>query len=262
MILCSGEKYDEPISELKCLACAIKHEGYQPCGFGYRLLRSIFSTKQDRTNEIHVTDLTGCLRRSYYDKVEPAPQYVHELLYIWMGVAVHKFLDCDDDHVKSEIPVEKYGIMGTLDAEYEDGRIEDVKTTRWMNTYNLPYGSHEDQVNFYRILRDGGGERLQIQMIDMTGPTRCRKCKVVMQKIDGLIQCPQCGHSTKSAHLGATLIEIPVQEDTEQYMVLRADALKQAIENKRTPEAESGYLCGYCAYKQCTYHPLGVVNDL
>ncbi|MCK5307641.1 MAG: hypothetical protein KAJ73_03435, partial [Zetaproteobacteria bacterium] len=202
MIRCSGDLYDTPITEEECLNCALKHRGEQPCGYGYRLLKAMFLTQETRP-DIHVTDMTGCALKSFYDKTDPAARYVHDMLVLFLGIAVHDAIDVDDKYVNSEIPVDALGAVGRVDAVYtEDGRIEDAKTTRWMNVTNLPYGSHEAQVNYYNaMLPDPGADKLQIQMIDFSGPTKCRKCKVIYKLIDGIPQCPKCGGSTKNAHL-------------------------------------------------------------
>ena len=126
MILCSGELYDKPITTDECLDCALKMKGDQPCGYGYRLLKAMFETQQDRTSEVHVTDITGCLKKSYLDKVEPEAKYVHQILILWLGIAVHEAVEVQDDSVESELPVGNGLIKGRIDAVYDD-RIEDAK---------------------------------------------------------------------------------------------------------------------------------------
>lgn len=257
-IRCSGGKYDEPITKQQCLNCALESNGKQPCGYGYRLLYSLLDTQEDRTEEIHVTDLTGCMRKAYYSKVEPEPPFVHDLLVLWMGNVVHDALDIDNDEVSSEVPVATGDVIGRLDAKYtSDGRLEDVKTTRWMSVTKLPYGSHETQINYYNAMQEEKSDSLQIQMIDLSGPTKCRKDNVLYRMIGGRLQCPICGVTNENAHLGAYIVDVPVwdKEYTVRELEYKAAVLKQAIEDGDLPDPEPSYLCGYCPFSQCEQHP-------
>jgi len=253
-ILCSGDLYEKPITTEECLRCATSLGGKQPCGYGYRLLKSIFeSQSEDRTNEIHVTDITGCLRKAYYDKTNPKPRYVHELLPLWLGIAIHNDLDITDDEVISERPVSKDGLIGRIDAVYRDGRIEDAKTTRWMHVDKLPYGNHVDQVNLYAYM-NGGADTLQIQMIDMSGPTTCKSCRIPFILRDGEYICRKCGKTYNNAHLGAHIVEIEPQpeEEVKVFIKIRVYELEAAIYvTKEPPPVEPSWLCNYCPHTEC-----------
>lgn len=261
-VLCSGELFTDPITTQECLACALKHKGEQPCGYGYRLLKSMFKAFEDdsRLKEIHVTDIVSCLLKAYYDKTNPAARYVHDLLALWVGIAVHSAIDISDAHVTSEVPGEKYDIKYRVDAIYEDGRIEDAKTTRWLVPSNMPYGSHADQVNMYAMLQRGDeedGASLWIQYIDMSGPTKCRKCKITMRLINGKVTCPKCGYVNENGHLGALMVEIDLEDmaDMKDWTLGRKDALTQALRLEIPPMAEPSFLCkGYCPHYQCPHN--------
>jgi len=239
-----------------CLAHALKLRGAQACGFDYVLLKAMFGSSQrdKRASEIHVTDLTGCIRKAWYDKLNPTPEYPHEALTRWLGTATHEAAEVNDDHVQSEVPVSHMGIIGTADIVYEDGRLVDTKTTRWLYPDKVPYSSHALQVNIYAYLLRKQGKKvksLQIQYIDMSGPTKCRKCRMTV-RYDPAAQefaCPQCGSVPKGSHLGAVLCEVPLFSDreVEEQFVRRLEDLKAAIESSMAPEREPGYLCGYCA---------------
>jgi len=127
-ITCSGSHYLEPIETSACLDCALSKQN--TCGYGYRILKAIFSTQENdqRKNEVHVTDITGCLLKSYLDKKRAAPPYVHDLLYLFIGIAVHSALDFTDEHVQSEVEIHESGLRGRADAIFKD-TLEDVKTT-------------------------------------------------------------------------------------------------------------------------------------
>lgn len=256
-VLCSGELHTLPIETQECLDCAIKHEGKQPCGYGYRLLKSMWNMFENdsRRSEIHVTDITSCLLKSYWDKTKPEPMFVHEYLPLWLGTAFHSALDIQDDIVESEIPVQELDIIGRVDAVY-DRHIEDAKTTRWMKPSKLPYGSHDQQINIYRTLLAEHGnkrDRMQIQMIDLSGPSKCRKCQITMRKIDGVVQCPSCGHEPFDGHLGATLIEIQPSGGYKDLIKERVEILQGALDSNTPPKAEPGFMCYYCPHP-CEYN--------
>lgn len=144
----------------ECLVCALSAGG-PPCGFDYSLLKAMFASneKSDRANEIHVTDLTGCARRAYFDKREPSPEYPHEMLVRWMGSGFHGMVEGSDDYLASELPLSHDGIVGRSDIVYHNGRLVDLKFTRWMMVDKLPYGSHVLQVNVYAWMLRAQGVR-------------------------------------------------------------------------------------------------------
>ena len=187
-----------------CLSCALNGENL--CGYDYALIKNMMNDekKESRRAEIHVTDLTGCLRKAWYEKVSPQPEYIHETLARWLGVNFHQSVEGSDDVLDSELPLEDEGLVGTADIVYKDGRIVDLKQSRWIFPSKLPYGSHATQVNIYaHLLRKMGREvtKLQIQYVDASGPTKCRKCKVPVRVDDGILKCPNCGNIIANAHL-------------------------------------------------------------
>src|SRR5690242_6725149 len=108
------------MEEKECLACALT--GNQPCGFDYMVLRAIYGHDNDRP-DVHVTDLTGCLRKAWYSKVTPAPQMPHKLYTMSLGTTVHGGIEGSDEHVDSELPVNMEGLVGRADVVYKDGRL-------------------------------------------------------------------------------------------------------------------------------------------
>jgi hypothetical protein len=251
-ILCSANSVE--LSTEECLACAL-HTGRPPCGYDYALLKAIYASneKDERANSIHVTDLTGCARRAYYDKRDPSPEYPHEMLVRWMGSGFHKMVEGSDGVLDCELPLNMAGIVGRSDLVYKDGRLVDLKFTRWMYVDKLPYGSHALQVNVYAwMLRMMGREvnRLQIQYIDASGPTKCRKCRVPVRYVDGVLTCPKCLTAPKGAHLGAFLTDIPMYSDEEVHRLImtRKTNLEAALAMGMPPEADPGFLCAYCAH--------------
>lgn len=251
-VLCSGELYKEPIDHETCLDCSLRLK-QPPCGYGYRLLKAMFSTFQDRSREIHVTDITTCLLKAYLTKTEEKPEYVHHRLLMFLGIAVHKSVDVTDSHVLSEKPVRRGDLIGRVDAIYGDGDIEDVKTTRWLKPSNGPYGEHETQLNIYRLML-GSDKNMRVQMIDLSGPTKCRSCKVPARLINGVTTCPVCGKEFPDGHLGATIVSVDTIDDIEELVDERVGILKAALDMGVPPKAEPGWICGYCPHTSCEYN--------
>ena len=251
-IRCSGDLYQEPIESNGCLECALKHNGEQPCSYGYPLLKAIFATQENenRTNEVHVTDITGCLLKAYLDKKNPDPPYPHDLLYLFLGIAIHDALNINDEFVESEISFVENGLHGRADNVFKDTLL-DTKTTRWLTPSKLPYGEHENQVNIYNSVFKKN--KLQIQYIDLSGPTKCKGCRIPLRMIDGVIQCSSCGYTPKSAHLGAVIYDVP-SVNMQSFIDTRVAQLTLAMSNGTEPEAEPSFLCGYCAHVTCEHN--------
>jgi CRISPR/Cas system-associated exonuclease Cas4 (RecB family) len=249
-ITCSAEK--GVLGTEKCLACALDNP---PCGYDYAVLKNMFGDSQheERMSTIHVTDLTGCIRKAWYEKTIETAEYPHEMLTRWIGTKIHSAVEGSDELMDSELPVVWDSLVGKSDIVYHDGRIVDLKSTRWMMPAKLPYGSHVLQVNIYAfMLRQMGREvtKLQIQYIDASGPTKCRACRLIVRKYDGEYRCPSCGKAVKNAHLGAMLVEIPIMRDEEvlERIQERKENLENAMAMGIAPEKEPGYLCAYCSH--------------
>lgn len=251
-IICTAGKGILPTEE--CLDCALR--GDNICGYDYALLHTVLADG-DRP-DIHVTDLTGCLLRAYWSKTVQSPEYVHEKLIRVLGTAMHKRLEDDGESIKkvavTEMPLKALGIVGTCDLYYKSGRVVDYKTTRWIMPAKLPYSSHELQVNIYaHLLRAMGYEvnSLAIQYIDMSGPTKCRKCKLPVRPDNyGQLMCPRHQEPLPNAHPGAVLIEIPLwdPEDVDEYIGPRVAQLEMSLEAGIEPDAEPSFLCSYCNF--------------
>ena len=244
-------------SKVACLACALAH--HNECGYDYSLLNALFSDKE-RTG-IHVTDLTGCLRRAYYEKKNGALEYPHEMLVRFVGTGVHKYIESfPSEHLDNELPLEMDGLVGTADIVYKNGTIVDTKTTRWMKPNSLPYGSHAKQVNVYAaMLRAQGREvkRAFIQYVDMSGPSKCTTCKGPCKPgEDGVMVCTRCTKILPNAHTGAHLVEIQLEPEAmiAEWVSTRKRILELSLETETTPEAEPSFLCDYCSFQEKCYN--------
>lgn len=251
-IRCSGEVYDDPIETQTCLDCALARGNRPPCGYSYPLLKAIFESQAgDRSTEAHVSDVLSCLRKAYYTKVEPEPRYVHDMMVLWQGISIHKAIEeamRDEPGWQVEKEVQDGDLLGRIDVITPDGTIIDQKTTRWMKPSNLPYGNHREQVQIYQQMAGLDGDML-IQYIDMSGPSRCRRCSVSMQMTSGEVVCPKCGSTSPEAHLGAIVKRVKAK-DIEERTKLRTVILKTAMESKSVPDAEPDWMCRYCPFTE------------
>jgi CRISPR/Cas system-associated exonuclease Cas4 (RecB family) len=267
-VYCVGGKYAEPIEHEVCLECAYKDNGYAPCGFTYPFLKAVFAnaTSEDRTKEIHVTDLNTCLRKAYWSKVGSSEiPHVHDLFYIFYGQAIHKAIEDalkDDPYYRTELTVGDNGIIGRVDAldEKTDTMI-DFKTTRGINLKKLPYGSHEEQMLSYYALASKKFKHMLLQYLDFRGATKCRgkNCpshpNLVM--MNGVPTCPVCGHYNSNGHMGGYVYEvIPANNDNfRKELINRANILKNAIKKKVEPSPEPDYICQFCNVSTCEFNP-------
>ena len=264
-ILCSAGRGE--LAKTACLACALAHNNQ--CGIDYSLLKSMLKNKQ--RDGVHVTDITKCLRSSYYDKTDATPEWVHMMGYRTFGLALHGYLEGSDEYGTSELPLQALGLVGTADWVYFDGRIIDFKTARWVAPSKLPYASHELQVNIYaEMLREVNAEfekigpgvgkshgyplptSAAIQYIDLSGPTRCRTCKApFLPGADGSLRCPKCLATNKEAHSENVLLEVFLMESEDIRKVIdeRRDTLNTSVEKHSPPPREEG-LCNYCSHEQ------------
>lgn len=119
-LLCSAGRGE--VTKTACLACALTMN--QTCGYDYSLVKIMLSD-HERTG-IHVTDITGCLRKAWYEKTHTQPEYLHMRSYLLIGNAMHGHLEANGDRAEVEKKIEALGLEGTMDL-YRDGTIIDFK---------------------------------------------------------------------------------------------------------------------------------------
>jgi len=240
------------LTQEECLDCAL-HDG-NICGYDYALLKRLYENYEARP-DIHVTDLTMCLRKAYLDKVDPSPEMVGNLINLLSGTMFHStFEELDDENFESEIPLDLDGLLGRTDLYYKNGTVVDLKTKRWVDATMPVSEHHEWQVRMYGYMLKKAGykvNRLRIQYVDLAGPSKCRKHKSIpLVYDDGLWLCRPCNKRDARWHGGAILVEVEIPPDNmvEEYIKARKGALANAMEKKEAPAAEVGWLCSYCPH--------------
>ena len=250
----------------ECLSCALNRNN--DCGYDYALLRKMLNKEEQekRSTEIHVTDITGCLRRSYYTKRFPMPEYPHETLARFLGVGFHSMVEGSDEVLDTELKLVYGDLVGTSDVVYKDGVIVDYKFSRWLKIDYLPNESHIKQVNIYAHMMRGMGRKVKsafIQYVDASGPSKCRKCNVPVRMFDGELKCPICFNFIKGAHLGTHLapVELMNSSDVEEMINERVGELNSSLALQALPDAEPGFLCKYCNYLEMCQEDMNEIRN-
>jgi len=139
-----------------------------------------------------------------------------------------------------------------VDAYYPKTKtLVDYKTTRWLKKAYLPYGDHTRQVNVYRWLLTNNGyevDKMFLHYIDLSGPSKCRSCKIPLIEQSGIFLCPICGKLVKGGHHGTAMVEVPVDIDTESFIRRRKEILDNAYVNNQPPAGDPSFLCEYCQF--------------
>jgi len=110
--------------------------------------------QEDRRDEVHVTDLVGCIRASYFRKVYGVRFNLTQAISVILGLGVHEFFipylagRLGGDY---EVEVEYEGIKGRADVVTDEYVVE-VKTVN--NIPIQPFRSHLEQLNFYMQVLD------------------------------------------------------------------------------------------------------------
>lgn len=239
----------------ECLSCA--KSGGNVCGYDYSLLVMLYQNGQMRP-DIHVTDLTMCLRMSYLNKKDPSPEAVGSLINMTSGTMFHAVSEnaLSEEYI-SEIPVEWDGLVGRVDLYYpKKKRVVDLKTKRWVDATLDTSTHHEWQVRIYGYMLEKSGrpvDELFIQYIDLAGPSKCSSHKDARLILDGgYWTCPVCGRQNPKWHGGAILRRVAKYPDArvEEFIMDRKGVLQKAMDEDIAPPAEVGWICGYCPHSK------------
>ena len=250
-VICNAT--NEEVSMAYCKDCALHPPS--PCGYDYALIKRIHASLQPRGG-IHVTDLVHCLRRTYYERTQNMPERPADAMYRVIGTATHGLLEHEEDQeLITEMPLEYEGVVGTVDAYYPTSdTLVDFKTSRWLIPAKLPYGDHELQVNVYRWLLEANSypvNRMFLQYIDLSGPSKCRSCKLPLIEESGVFVCPKCGKANGNGHHGTALVDVPMMllDEVEAFVLERKQLLEEALEHGELAPADPGFLCNYCQFR-------------
>jgi len=168
--------------------------------------------------EIHVSDLTYCLRKAFWRRFENRKLSEHQLIFFLDGHQRHEGLQSLVDHLEHEKEVRKYGIVGHLDLA--DGHPIEIKTTRARPNGQKPQ-HYIQQCAYYCLL------------------TESKKCNLITQYInDGLLTFETIEFS---------------QQDLDAYlkeMLEARDRLQNAYDsmNPKTLPFLRNWQCNHCEF--------------
>jgi len=257
--------YKKSIKFKECLQCALDND--TPCGFTYSLLKASSVILSSPRPKVHVTDLTGCLRRAYFGKVadyyEPPSQWIAAILGIFIHSKLEEFAPPGSQVELSLSAMTPSGVevVGTVDLLTKNGVIIDSKSKRWLSKIRLPSSSNSRQINIYRwLLHENGYEANSgvLEYLALRGATRCQKCKCELdQREDKKWICPKCGKiwDEEKAHRGVyrAKVEIYSLEAVEQWVDERAVILDNALKlGTIAPKVGKAgeWVCDYCSFEE------------
>ena len=189
-------------------------------GYPYPVVMGIMGLLERDTTQVHVTDITSCLRRAYLQRITDVYPSLKRMYWLFRGALAHQLVENTREpyslvEVRFQRRVDGVTVVGRPDKIVPTRReIYDFKTTRHITLKNLPYGEHATQVNIYRWLVEPHFQidRLFLVYLDMS---RCASR------------------------------EVPV-EDVEEYVTERARILQGAMASGTLPVGEPSWLCDYC----------------
>ena len=175
-------------------------------------------------SRIHVSEVAGCLRRAYYDRVAPMPALDPSNVVMLLGSGLHEKLQgiLSRDGWVPEYRVSRnlgdFTLEGHIDLYHPRERVAlELKTVGKIP--DKPYRSHGIQANTYHSL--AGARRTYIVYIARDGDVR--------------------------------VYPVRFSERLLQETIDRARILREAILEKRAPPRERGPWCKSCPYKWRCY---------
>ena len=72
---------------------------------------TLYANTEDRP-DIHVTDLTGCLRKAWYSKTTEVAETPHSKYALMVGSIMHEGLEGSDEFMDAELPFQAEGVVG------------------------------------------------------------------------------------------------------------------------------------------------------
>lgn len=123
-----------------------------------RIIELAKKYQEDRSNTIHVTDLTTCIRKSYYIKKYGFPMDKKMAFWMLFGALVHEIVNPTiAEAFNGQTEVRKTYKFGDIEIEatpdiLTDNMVIEVKTCA--RVPERPYSSHQEQINAYLHIFD------------------------------------------------------------------------------------------------------------
>lgn len=181
--------------------------------------------RQYRPNVIHVSEVTGCLRRAWYERRYGLAEAHPRFIVYAIGNGVHEALQDYlarrgwQAEVELSVRVQGFKLAGHADLyDPERNIVVELKTTSRLP--ERPYSSHLHQLNAYLYML-----RTRVGYV------------VYIQKRDGLVAVHRHRWDPQ----------------LWRHVVERAKQLHKAIAEGRPPRPEPGPLCSYCPHNWRCY---------
>jgi CRISPR/Cas system-associated exonuclease Cas4 (RecB family) len=190
---------------------------------------------QPEPNTYHVTTLTNCLAKAYFEKTTPTDEPLSSAWAKLRGTMIHymvRSLGWSELAVKMQFDLdgEVITVAGNVDAfEPETATVYDLKTTRFAKWQadkgHIPRENHIVQIQCYATL-------LELYGISLN--------RLVLVYADDKELIPK---------------EVPLG-NRKQWMIERAITLHRALKESTLPKPEMGSSCKYCPFvEQCPRVP-------
>ena len=192
----------------------------------YERLISNYISKEipKEPNRIWVSEVSRCLRYSYFLRVNPKSFTGSQLVKVFIGKVVHEFLEgllkSSHDVVveyRVEYPVGEFSVVGRADAVDLGGEGVIVEFKVVGEVPNEPYLEHVRQAKYYAVL------------------TGVRKVLIVYISRDGEIL--------------PYIIPFTNLSGVRDELIGRAKELYNSLRFGRRPKPERGTSCMYCPYR-------------
>ncbi|PLJ78100.1 PD-(D/E)XK nuclease family protein [Infirmifilum sp. SLHALR2] len=188
----------------------------------YRSLRTAYEKDRDvwtaPPEVVYVTEVTGCLRRSWYIRAMGGPLPDEKIVILLLGDDVHLLINSEFPLGEGEKSFEKefqgVRLRGRVDRIAGE-TIFEFKTASAIP--REPREHHVDQMQLYFWLTD-----------------RSRGFIVYVSKTTGQVKA------------------FPVARDEERikFLLDRAIRLSQSLKQGNPPDPEKGWLCDYCEFRE------------
>ena len=108
------------------------------------------NVSQERTGT-HVSDLTGCMRKKVYEKIDPTTPTNNQLMYFTTGSAVHgvlqdltQHLNLDKYDIEKEVKYDKDVLQAHIDLYNKEIHMPvEIKTARMTSDMLISYGAND-----------------------------------------------------------------------------------------------------------------------
>jgi CRISPR/Cas system-associated exonuclease Cas4 (RecB family) len=201
----------------------------------------------EKNNQLSITKLLHCARRTYFEKVIDYTINVNELYEVFRGSLMHSVLaeyktsNCLIEqtftrkykNIEVAGTIDKYDMKNKILYDYKTIKsVADDRTLRWGNAKL----EHQVQLNLYKWLLEDKFEVKHLVLVYIGVDS------ILKQEIE--IRTPDKKIKYK-----------PIQEAFDRLEILSKCwnlSLEEAKENNLIPEAEKGWICKYCRFiKEC-----------